>query len=147
MEIIHRAKPAKMIYSHKRQNGFNIFSCIKNSQTQTHSTQIVLYIYPYGTSSLQATVSWKRSLPSFKATPLLLCPICFTVLFLKGQCPSTEGDNLTCCNSQSTREAAESLFLPQEMGDNQGFQGSPRRRDEHPPRDMSQADLEMWLLL
>lgn len=41
MEIIHRAKPARMIYSHKRQNGFNIFSCLKNSQTQTHSTQIV----------------------------------------------------------------------------------------------------------
>lgn len=112
METIHRAGAAKIIYFHKRKPGFNLFSPItsRRAQPNTNSlfTQIVhnesIYLRSYGTSIIKATMSWKRSLRSSKASPLIPRPTCVTVLFLKGQCPSTEGESMTvCCNYSLTK--------------------------------------------
>lgn len=97
MEIIHRAGAAKIIYFHKRKNGFNLFSHIINRRAQPNTnslfTQIVhnetIYLYSYSTS-IKATMSWKRDLQGQSST---VSNVCLTLLFLKGGCLSTKGES------------------------------------------------------
>lgn len=85
MEIIRTAGAAKIIYFHKRKNGFNLLSRIINRRAQPNTnslfTQIVhnesIHLYPYGTSIIKATMNWKRSLTSSRPV-LRYCVQCVT---------------------------------------------------------------------